>query len=90
MAKELGCEIYIGNNKNLYHALYGQKEAIEIELGLDLTWKELPEKKASRIKAVCSVDISSTDDWTQHHKWLLDTVLVFQRVFGKRIKDCVG
>ena len=43
-------EVYINDNKELFDALYGSREEIESQLGFDLAWDRLDNKKASRIK----------------------------------------
>lgn len=46
---ELNVEIYIGDDKELFHSLFNKKDAIESNAGLNFDWRELPERKASRI-----------------------------------------
>lgn len=43
-------ELYIRDNKELFDKLYKHKEAIEIELEINLIWDRINNKKASRIK----------------------------------------
>lgn len=81
--KLLGCEIYISDSKELYYAFEQHKEQIEEELGLELEWMELPNKKASRIKASTVADISNHSKWENHFEWLKDTAEKFQKVFYK-------
>ncbi len=47
--KRIGIGLYIRNNKELFHELYAKKDQIEQELGFSLDWRELPDKKASRV-----------------------------------------
>ncbi len=46
---ELDVELYINEDKELFHSLLQHKERIENEIGLTFDWRELPERKASRI-----------------------------------------
>ena len=46
---ELVVEIYISEDKELFHSLFDKKDAIEADAGLTFDWRELPESKASRI-----------------------------------------
>ena len=41
--------MYINDDKELFDKLYANKEKIEQELGLNLDWQRLNDKKASRI-----------------------------------------
>jgi len=84
----MACEIYIPDSKQLFLALNGKKEEIENEVGNELEWEELPEKKASRIKVGHKGDLFSQGDWGQYHSWMLGMVLNFQEVFSRKIKQC--
>lgn len=46
---ELVVELYISEDKELFHSLLQNREAIEAEAGLNFDWRELPNRKASRI-----------------------------------------
>lgn len=48
-------EWYISDDKELYHKFYSNKAAIEQEMGVQLEWNELPEKKATRKKEICKI-----------------------------------
>jgi hypothetical protein len=63
---------------------YSNKETIEKELGVDgpLSWQEIPEKKASRIRLVRSFNFDNPDK-TEAFKWLVDSALKFKKVFAK-------
>ena len=87
-SEQMTCEIYIGDSKQLFSALYEQKGEIEDALSEQLVWEKLPEKKASRIKLLIKGDLSDQDSWGQHHRWMLEKVTSFQKVFGKFIKQC--
>ena len=42
-------ELYISEDKDLFHSLFDNKAAIESDAALTFDWRELPERKASRI-----------------------------------------
>lgn len=42
-------ELYISEDKELFHSLLQNREAIEAEAGLNFDWRELPNRKARRI-----------------------------------------
>ncbi|KAB3525727.1 DUF4268 domain-containing protein [Alkaliphilus serpentinus] len=81
--KLLGCEIYISDSKELYYTFEQYKEQIEEELGLELEWMELPNKKASRIKAATVADINNRSKWESNFEWLKVTAEKFQKIFYK-------
>jgi len=62
----ISCEIYIPNSKELFIHLENLKENIQQELGFELEWAELPNKKASRIKALKQVNFSDINQWENY------------------------
>lgn len=44
---QVGVELYINDDKELFRSLYERKAEIEADVGAELDWRELPEKKAS-------------------------------------------
>ena len=85
--EQLTCEIWIPDSKQLFLALFGQKDEIENELSKQLVWEELPEKKASRIKLISNGNLFDQSSWEQYHSWLLENVTAFQDIFGKHIRQ---
>lgn len=81
--KQIGCEIYISDSKELYRTFEQQKEQIENELGFELEWMELPNKKASRIKATTTADLNSRSKWENYFEWLKEVAEKFQKTFYK-------
>ncbi|HTV48306.1 MAG TPA: DUF4268 domain-containing protein [Phycisphaerae bacterium] len=79
-------EIWIANNKELFHHLFDQKNKIEAELNEQLEWMELPERKASRIKISIRGDFEDQNKWEDYFKWLLKEAEKFQKVFPKYLK----
>jgi hypothetical protein len=82
-SKSIGCEIYIHDSKESYYSYEQNKEKIESELGYQLEWMELPNKKASRIKVSTTADINNRSKWENHFEWLKKTAEQFQKVFCK-------
>jgi hypothetical protein len=83
---QLGCELYIWSDKDLFYALESRKQEIEVELGYPLTWMPLENKKACRIGIFHTVDdVSDTEKWNDHHKWLLEKSEQFHKIFPKEI-----
>lgn len=85
--KQIACEVYIPDSKQLFLDLSENKDAIENELSEELDWNELPDKKASRIKLVSKGDIFEQEQWLNYHSWMLEKVIDFQDVFSRHIKE---
>jgi hypothetical protein len=80
----VGCELYIHEDKNIFKELESQKLAIESELGMSLSWRELPDRKASRIlieKPVGNFD--DEKDMEAAYEWLKNTAEKFKYIFPK-------
>lgn len=82
---ELYVELYISEDKELFHELWSKKATIEAEAGLTLEWKELPEKKASRIGIKKDVDFSDKGQWDSQFDWIMDVMLKMKKAFKKHI-----
>jgi hypothetical protein len=81
--KRVGCEIYIPHSKPLFNAFRSNHEAIENALGVGaLSWQELPEKKASRIRVFHEFDFASQER-DKTFTWLVHTANKFKSVFSK-------
>ena len=76
-------ELYIRDNKELYRALFENKDAIEANAGITFDWLELPEKKASRIIAEKKADFGNKEQWNEQFDWIIDTMLKMKRAFKK-------
>lgn len=76
-------EWYIGDNKEMFQSFLSRKDLIESEMGMELDWKELPHKKASRIIAVHNADFENKDKWTEQFDWIMDTALKMKKAFKK-------
>lgn len=88
-AKELGCELYIPDDKELFDFLVEKKESIEKELGFKLDWMRLPEDtKAARIKTAKKFDFIGEPDFSKYQEafeWLRDNVERFKKAFNKHL-----
>ena len=82
---ELDVELYIDEDKELFCALLQNKDAIERECGFSFDWRELPERKASRIVLEKSVSLADRSEWTSQFEWLIDVMLKMKAVFKKYI-----
>lgn len=82
---ELNVELYISEDKDLFYSLYSNKEAIETDSGLTFDWRELPERKASRIIIVKPVEFQDKKQWAEQFKWLVDVMFRMKKTFKKYI-----
>lgn len=80
---QLIVEVYISDDKDLFHALESHKDAIEKDCGLAFDWCELPERKASRIKVAKGVDFDDKGQWPEQFAWLVDVMPKVKRAFCK-------
>ncbi len=80
---QVSCELYIPDNKLLFHALFQRQEEINAALETvgNLEWQDLPGKKASRIRVYHGYTFA-TEDRRHAFQWLTETVIRFQIVFS--------
>lgn len=80
---ELSVELYIAEDKSLFNKLLQSKDEIEKEIGFALDWRELPDKKASRIIIEKSADLENKNMWSQQFEWIMNACLKIKKVFKK-------
>ena len=83
---QIGIELYIPDNKELYDSLYACKDEIENELTFALDWRRLDDKKASRI--IHFINGLNFDDHSNYNELMLDIiekVKIMKKVFTKYI-----
>ena len=74
---------YISDDKELYHKLYSHKAQIESDMGMELDWRELPDKKASRILITHPADFDNKDKWQEQFDWIMDVSIKMKKAFKK-------
>lgn len=82
---ELDVELYISDDTELYNSLYENKTDIELTSGLSFDWRELPDRKASRIVLEKSVQLESKNAWGSQFEWLIDVMVKMKTTFSKYI-----
>lgn len=82
---ELDVELYIPEDKELFQSLLQNKDTIENESGLQYDWRELPERKASRIVITKSVDFGDKGQWGTQFAWIEETMLKMKKAFKKHL-----
>lgn len=78
-------ELYIDDDKDLFHALYSHKDEIEASCGFTLDWRELPERKASRIVVERDADLDDKSTWNEQFDWIAETLLQMKKAFKKHL-----
>jgi hypothetical protein len=83
--------IYGPNAKINFAELFKEREIIEKEAGFQLEWREMPDKKESRV-VVKKDSINPTDknDWPRQHQWMLQNLETLHKVFSKRVRALKG
>jgi len=83
--KNLGCELLIAKDKELFYKLEEFKDDIENQLG-KLDWQALEGKKSSRIKMLTDFDIENENGWNDGFKWMIENADRFKDVFVRYLK----
>ncbi|GAB4038694.1 DUF4268 domain-containing protein [Spirosoma jeollabukense] len=84
--KQIGCELYIHRDSDLYQKLSAEKELIETEIGESLNWMDLPDSTAFRIIINHNFNPNSESDWPVYFHWLKTKSEIFQKTFKKYFK----
>lgn len=79
----IGVELYINDDKELFRSLYSHKDEIESLMGMSLDWRELPERKASRILIEKKVDLDDRNKWASQFDYIMDICLKIKKIFKK-------
>ena len=82
---ELDVELYISDDTELYNSLFENKTDIELTSGLSFDWRELPDRKASRIVLEKSVQLENKNTWESQFEWLIDVMVKMKIIFSKYI-----
>lgn len=69
------------DNKDLFKHFYSKKDEIESSIGEKLDWRELPDKKASRIILEKKVDLKNKDNWKSQFEWMREIGIKFYDAF---------
>ncbi len=76
-------ELYINEDKELFHFLLDKKDMIEADAGLTFDWRELPERKASRILIEKSEAFNDKSQWNAQFEWIVNVLLKMKKAFKK-------
>lgn len=79
-------EWYISDDKELFHKFHSHKTEIETDMDMKLDWRELPDKKASRILISHSADFDNKDKWSEQFDWAMDVALKMKNALKNTYK----
>ena len=79
----VGVEFYIYEDKELFASAFEKKEQIEHELGMELEWMELPERKSSRVLLSRKGEFNDPAQRAELVEWIYQTAEKFSKVFQK-------
>ena len=83
MRDELVVELYVSEDKELFHSLFQNKNDIESDAGLKFEWRELPDRKASRILIEKKVSLGDKKQWNEQFDWLIAVMIKMKKAFKK-------
>lgn len=81
--KAVDVELYINDDKELFKSLFAHKDEIEKNMEMELEWKELPERKASRILIEKTLDLDDRATWPEQFDYIMDTCIKMKRAFKR-------
>lgn len=81
--KAVDVELYINDDKELFKSLFAHKDEIEKNMEMELEWKELPERKASRILIEKTVDLDDRATWPEQFDYIMNTCIKMKRAFKR-------
>ncbi len=85
--KFVACELNIHADDGLYEQLAADAPAINEALGgLNLDWREMPERTSSRIIAIHNCDPTDQKQWPEQFDWLIRSAERFKEVFQTRVR----
>jgi hypothetical protein len=76
--------------KSIFNELIKQKDSVEAIVGSPLEWREMPDKKASRIVLFNSVDPYDEATWPQQFAWLQSNLEKFDQAFRPLLANKPG
>lgn len=79
----IGVELYINDDKELFKSLFAHKTEIESDMGMELDWRELPERKASRILVEKNVQLGNHEEWQKQFDYIMEVLLKMKKAFKK-------
>ena len=83
---EIGCEVYINRNKELFNFLRDRKDEIEKNIGLPIEWIDAAVASRIKIKREAPEFFNQVES-EKYFSWLYEKTILFQKVFGGYIRE---
>ena len=74
------------DSNEIFDKLFQEKELIESEIGFELEWNKLEDKKTSKIGTTLNMDLKDKSNWDEAIKWHLKMAEKIYSVFSHRLK----
>lgn len=85
-SNNIGVEVYIDDNKELFDFLESNRDEIEEKLGFPMEWQRLDNKKASRIiYYINGLNFDDHSNYTELMKEIIEKVIIIRSIFKKYI-----
>jgi len=82
-SSQIGCELYIKSDEEIFNKILSDRERIQFELGLDIEFQDLPDSMAFRIMKTHECELFDEEKWNQYFEWLDSQAEKFQKTFKK-------
>lgn len=81
----IGAQLYIGDDKKLFHELYARRDEIETDTGFGFDWRERPDKKACSVRIMTDVDLNDAAACAERYQWLVSILVKMKDVFERYV-----
>jgi hypothetical protein len=77
----IGADIYISDDKELFEQFKSHKEDISAMLNSEVEWREA--KKACRFFITTNINPKKRESWQKAYNWFLEKAIVFKEIAAK-------
>jgi hypothetical protein len=70
-----------------FHLLKQEEDAIEGEIGVELSWLPKPDKKVCVVQHEWKADPMDRDEWPEQHSRMRELLGAFHRAFSTRLRE---
>lgn len=74
----IGCEVYINDDKEMFHKFEEHQDKFKEALGCDVEWREA--SKDCRIIVRKNINVKKPENWKTCFDWYLEKALIFKKV----------
>ena len=74
----IGCEVYINDDKDLFHKFEESKGKFKDALGCEVEWREA--SKDCRIIVRKNINVKKPENWKTCFDWYLEKAIIFKKV----------